>query len=300
MVSPGPLHVLMNAAAGGGGDAKKLAEQLEAAGLSAVVEPVDADNLRRRIRELGPIPRLGIAGGDGSQRTAAELLRGTATVLIPFPTGTLNHFARRMGIADTAQAIAAAAGGGSQQTSVGVLNGEREYTFLNTAVVGAYPDVIRLRERMRPVMGKWPAAFVAGTIMWARWPCFDLIIRTEERELRRHTPMIWIGTGPGTFPAPHEAPVAERGDGLELVLLPPGGRRHGVRLFRSLWARRRGRGPETVGLEVVRATEVEIDSRHHHLHLTLDAEPTVVRPPVRITLEAGSLRAATGPPVLDG
>jgi hypothetical protein len=65
-----------------------------------------------------------------------------------------------------------------------------------------------------------------------------------------------------------------------------------VRLFRSLWARRRGRGPETVGLEVLRATEVEIDSRHHHLHLTLDAEPIVVKPPVRITLEEGSLQVA--------
>ena len=34
------------------------------------------------------------------------------------------------------------------------------------------------------------------------------------------------------------------------------------------------------------AREVEIDShRHHRLHVTLDAEPLVVRPPVRITLE---------------
>ena len=291
--APGPLHVLMNAAAGSGAAAaEKLAGQLRDAGVAAVVEPIDPARLPERIRELGSLDRLGVAGGDGTIRTAAELLRGSATVLVPFPTGTLNHFARRLGIADAAQAGAAAAGGGSRPTSMGVLRDGREYAFLNTAVVGAYPDVIRLRERLRPVLGKWPAGFVAGVIMWVRWPCFDLTIRTEDRELRRHTPMIWIGTGPGTFPAPHEAPLAGRGDGLELVLLPPGGRRHGVRLFRSLWARRRGRGPETVGLEVLRATEVEIDSRHHHLHLTLDAEPIVVKPPVRITLEEGSLQVA--------
>jgi diacylglycerol kinase family enzyme len=293
MASPGPLHVLINAEAGGGADATRLAEQLRDAGVSAVVEPVEPARLPDRIRELATLGRLGIAGGDGTMRTAAELLRGTPAVLIPFPTGTLNHFARRIGIADAAQACAAAAGGGSQTASVGVLSGGREYVFLNTAVVGAYPDVIRLRERMRPVLGKWPAAFVAGTIMWARWPCFDLTVRTEDRELRRHTPMIWIGTGPGTFPAPHEAPQAGRGDGLELVLLPPGGRRHGVRLFRSLWARRRGRGPETVGLEVLRATEVEIDAGPHHLHLTLDAEPLRVKSPVRIRLEGGALQVAT-------
>jgi hypothetical protein len=65
-----------------------------------------------------------------------------------------------------------------------------------------------------------------------------------------------------------------------------------VRLFRSLWARRGGRGPESVGLEVLRATEVEIDAGHHHLHLTLDAEPLRVKSPVRITLEGGALQVA--------
>ena len=41
------------------------------------------------------------------------------------------------------------------------------------------------------------------------------------------------------------------------------------------------------------ACEVEIDShRHHRLHVTLDAEPLVVRPPVRITLEDGAVQVA--------
>jgi diacylglycerol kinase family enzyme len=289
----GPLYVLMNAAAGGGCDAEKLARQLQEAGVSAVVEPVEPSRLPDRIRALGSLPRLGIAGGDGTIRTAAEHLRGTATVLVPFPTGTLNHFARRLGLGDPEAAGLAAATGDSRSAPVGVLRDGAERAFLNTAVVGAYPAVIRMRERLRPALTRWPAAFLAGIIMWARWPRFDLIVRTDQRELRRRTTMLWIGTGPGTFPAPHEAPLAKRGEGLELVLLPSEGRRHALRLFRSLWARRRGRGPDTVGLEVLRATEVEIDSHdHHRLHLTLDAEPMVVRPPFRITLEEGGLRVA--------
>jgi diacylglycerol kinase family enzyme len=296
MVPPAPaepLLVLMNAAAGGS-DADELARALEAAGLAAVVELVEPERLSDRIRELRSLPRLGVAGGDGTLRTAAELLRDSPTVLVPFPTGTLNHFARRLGLSDAESAGAAAVAGRSRIACIGVLRDGREHAFLNTAVVGAYPALIRMRERLRPALSKWPAAFVAGMITWARWPRFDLIVRAEGKEIRRRTPMLWIGTGPGTFPAPHEAPMPESGDGLELVLLPGSGRRHGLRLFRSLWARRRGRGPETVGLEVLRATEVEIDSRHHRLHLTLDAEPLVVLPPVRITLETGALRVVVG------
>jgi diacylglycerol kinase family enzyme len=177
---------------------------------------------------------------------------------------------------------------------VGVVTDGGERVFLNTAVVGAYPAVIRLRERMRPYMGIWPAALVAGLWVWGRWPRFDLVISTRDHRLERRTAMLWIGTGPGSFPAPHEAPVAESGDGLELVILPSARRRHALRLPRALWASRHGRGPESVGLEVLRAPTLEIES-HHRVRLTLDAEPHVLVPPVRVTLEPDALRVVCAP-----
>src|SRR5436853_467253 len=91
------------------------------------------------------------------------------------------------------------AGTGSDPDALGRIADGAERVFLNTAVVGAYPAVIRLRERLRRAIGIWPAATVAGLWVWARWPCFDLVIRTADRELRRRTAMVWIGTGPGTF-----------------------------------------------------------------------------------------------------
>jgi diacylglycerol kinase family enzyme len=179
---------------------------------------------------------------------------------------------------------------------LGVVGKDHEHVFLNTAVVGAYPSVIGLRERMRRFVGLWPAATAAGLWVWFRWPLYDLTIRAADRELRRRTAMLWIGTGPGSFPAPHEAPLSEATDGLELVTLPSTRRRHATRLFRALWARRHGRGPETVGLEVLRAPGVEIHSRHR-IRLTLDAEPLVLQSPVRVVLEPEALRVvcAAGP-----
>ena len=258
------------------------------------MEAVEPDQLVGRLRELRGSARIAVAGGDGTMQMADAVLRGSPTVLVPIPAGHLNHFARRVGLETNQLAAAAAAAGRARDAPVGLVESGGEHVFLNTAVIGAYPAVIRLRERMRPYMGIWPAATVAGLWVWARWPRFDLVIRTADRELSRRTAMVWIGTGPGSFPAPHSAPLPAPGEGLEIVILPSARRRHALRLFRSLAARRRGQGPETVGLEVVRARSIEIDA-HHHVPLTLDAEPHFLAPPVRITLEDGAIRVVSPP-----
>src|SRR5438105_676714 len=51
-------------------------------------------DLRRRVEQACAErrPFVGIAGGDGSMRTAAEELAHTDTALLPIPAGTHNHF----------------------------------------------------------------------------------------------------------------------------------------------------------------------------------------------------------------
>lgn len=287
-----PLKILINPRAGAGSDPKAIEDAFREAGLVPDVEAVEPEKLAKRLRQLRGSGRVAVAGGDGTQQTAATVLRGSRTVLIPIPAGHLNHFARRLGLETNERAAAAAAAGDERDAPLGVVESGGEHIFLNTAVIGAYPALIRLRQRIRPYMGIWPAATVAGLWVWARWPRFDLVIRTAHRELHRRTAMVWIGTGPGSFPAPHTAPLPAAGEGLEIVILPSARRRHALRLVRSLAARRRGEGPETVGLEVLRARSIEIDA-HHHVPLTLDAEPHYLTPPVRIRLEDGALRVVS-------
>ena len=258
-----------------------------------MAEVVDPARLLDRLTELRGVPRVAVSGGDGTLQTAVAVLRGSSTTLVPVPGGHLNHFARRLGLESPAAAAEAAAADRTRLVPVGVVRaGGREHVFLNTAVVGAYPYVIRLRERMRRFIGVWPAATAAGFLMWARWPRFDLTLRAEGRSLERRTVMLWIGTGAGSFPAPHEAPIADA-DRLEVVILPSAKRRHALRLFRALWANRRGRAPRSVGLEELRAPAVVIDA-HHHLRVTLDAEPVLLTPPVTIGLNPDALRVVCG------
>jgi diacylglycerol kinase family enzyme len=61
------------------------------------VHPEQIDAALAELARAG-VPAVGVAGGDGTILSAAEQLAGGTTALAPFPTGTLNHFSRRLGI----------------------------------------------------------------------------------------------------------------------------------------------------------------------------------------------------------
>ncbi len=154
--------------------------------------------LARRGREVGgQVRALGIAGGDGSVGAAAAVALRHGLPLVVAPLGTLNHFARDVGVydlvevADATRAGEAVAvdlgvvevhpdgsdgardGGGSQDGSDGSVGGGRggpvvrTRSFLNTASIGSYPELVRLRQRWQPRFGKWPA-FTAALVVVLR------------------------------------------------------------------------------------------------------------------------------------
>lgn len=112
---------------------------------------------------------LGVAGGDGTVATVAALAQERNLPLAVFPFGTLNHFAKAIGLPtdeDTALAVEAGTAGA---VDVARINGE---VFLNTAGIGGYPQMVIRRDRYTRRMGKWPATALA-------------LVRT----LRKHTPL---------------------------------------------------------------------------------------------------------------
>jgi undecaprenyl-diphosphatase len=78
--------------------------------------------------------------------------------LLVVPAGTLNHFARDLGIASAEAAADALEGGSVAPVDVGMIDGR---PFLNTASFGAYSELVDHRERLEHRLGKWPAAVIA-------------------------------------------------------------------------------------------------------------------------------------------
>jgi diacylglycerol kinase family enzyme len=141
--------VLVNPEAGGGGEGiAELTERFAPHG----VERCAPDDLGQQVRTVlapeggasQPPAFVGVAGGDGSVRTAAEVLAGTGVPLLVVPTGTRNHFARAIGIDSIDAAGHALTDGTPHPVDVASVSGR---VFVNNAVIGQYPDMVRRRRR---------------------------------------------------------------------------------------------------------------------------------------------------------
>jgi diacylglycerol kinase family enzyme len=290
---PRPLLVLLNAQAGPRrqADADRIARILAEHEVVADVEAVEPRDLTGSLRRLAGRDAVGVAGGDGTLRTAARALAGASTTLVPFPTGTLNHFARRLGIDSIDAAAVAVRAGRVRVLPVGRAN---DHVFLNTAVIGAYPRLVELRQRMQPYVTKWPAAALASAVLLARWPQVRLTARMPASALEARTAMFWVGVGRGSFPAVHESPVPDPGETLEAVVLPGTGRRAAFVLMAAVIRDRFGNGAAVErAMDMIRAPWFEIEG-DHALPIALDGEPRRLEPPFRIRLDPQALRVMVG------
>jgi undecaprenyl-diphosphatase len=151
--------VVINPGAGsslGSGPCERLAEALPKARL---VELKDGDDLMAALRQAASEGQvLGMVGGDGSHNAAAGIAHSQGIPLFAVPGGTLNHFARDVGLTSLDDAVAALAAGEVVAVDLAEIDGR---PFLNTASFGAYVDLVDARERLEGRLGKWPAMIVA-------------------------------------------------------------------------------------------------------------------------------------------
>ncbi|UOY00182.1 phosphatase PAP2 family protein [Blastococcus sp. PRF04-17] len=125
---------------------------------------------------------LGVAGGDGSAAAAAAVALDHGLPLAVFAAGTLNHFVRDVGLEapeDTAEAVVT---GEAVRVDVADVNGT---PFLNTASIGAYPDMVRRRDQLSRRMGKWLGLTVAAAEVLRTQAPVSLVV--NDRPLR-----VWI------------------------------------------------------------------------------------------------------------
>jgi diacylglycerol kinase family enzyme/membrane-associated phospholipid phosphatase len=139
--------------------AADIAELLPEAEVLELREDAGVRELLGEAARSGRAKALGVAGGDGSVAAAAEVALEFGLPLAVVPAGTLNHFARDLGVATPPEAAKAVVSGDGVQVDVAEVNG---VPFLNTASIGSYPEMVRRRDRLSGRMGKWAALTVAA------------------------------------------------------------------------------------------------------------------------------------------
>jgi diacylglycerol kinase family enzyme len=291
-----PVSVIINAGAGTGHDDERAAElrrKLADAGLDAdLTLAAGGEELiaaARRAREGGA--RLVVAGGgDGSVNAVASQLVGGVNREIHFgvlPMGTLNHFAKDLGIPlDLDAAIRNLASGVPKRVDVGEVNGR---IFLNNSSLGLYPDIVRDREKQQRRLGrgKWPAALWASLAALRRYPFLSMRLEVDGKRLARRTPFVFIGNNAYTMQG-LAIGVRERLDAGKLSLYVA---QHPTRfgLLRFALDALRGRLGEERDFDVLHAAGFEIDTHRARLHVATDGEVTVMAPPLRYRSRPGAL-----------
>jgi diacylglycerol kinase family enzyme/membrane-associated phospholipid phosphatase len=139
--------------------ATDIAELLPRAEVLELSEENGVAELLGEAARSGRAKALGVAGGDGSVAAAAAVALEFDLPLAVIPAGTLNHFARDVGVATPPEAVDAIVNGTAVRVDVAEVNGT---PFLNTASIGSYPEMVRRRDRLAGRMGKWAALTVAA------------------------------------------------------------------------------------------------------------------------------------------
>src|SRR5262249_1860097 len=141
----------------------------------------------------GGVDAVVAAGGDGTVSTIAAALAGGDVPLAVLPLGTLNHFARDLGmpatIADAARAIA---DGAVDRVGVGEVTGR---IFVNNSSRGLYPLVVASREADQRATGhgKWRAMLTAIWRVLRRFPLLAVQVRSAAGAVTARTPFVFVG-----------------------------------------------------------------------------------------------------------
>ena len=284
-----PIPVILNATAGGGGDARadRIREAFTAAGIEAhVMEGEDIALLARRAVHEGH-EIVVAAGGDGTVNAVAAAVTGTKSALGVMPMGTLNHFAQDAGIPlDVTEAARIIAAGHRAAVDVGAVNGR---IFVNNSSIGLYPSVVIRRDnrRERTGSGKWTALAWASFSVLRRHPMMEVTLHVDGRATRHRTPLLFIGNNEYVVRGPEAGTRPGLCDGQLAIYIT---RRHGrlglVALFlRALFGSLR----KALDLEAFNAASVTIATRRRQMAVATDGEVTVMDTPLEYETRPGAL-----------
>jgi diacylglycerol kinase family enzyme len=285
-----PIIVLLNAAAGGGHDAARVSEALRRAGIAADVrqfKPAELTAAARNAIQTGARV-LVAAGGDGTINTVASALVGSEAILGVLPVGTLNHFARDLGVPlELEEAARILAAGQVRHVDVGQVNGR---IFLNNCSIGLYPSLVIRREQQRQRLGrgKWLAMLLAFLSVFRRYPLVHVGLDLGGRSERCVTPLVFVGNNR------YQTELLNLGRRLALdagqlsVYLVNAPSR--LRLLRLVLRGLLGKLATEKDFQSINLASLTVESRKRRLRMAMDGEVLRLRPPLAFQIRPRALR----------
>ena len=246
---------------------------------------VDLDSIAAEARAAGGVVVGG--GGDGTISAVAAALVGTEAALGVLPLGTLNHFAKDLGIPlELEKAVETLFTGKLARVDVGEVNGR---IFLNNSSIGFYPRIVQARTReQRQGRSKWVAFAQAALRVVQRSRTLHVELHEDSRQIRSYdTPFVFIGNNPYAISGLEIGTRAKVDGGKLWVCAAPNAGR--LRLFALALQALLG-FVRDADLSTFETQQIEVLMRRNHVHVATDGEVNVMRTPLRYRSRPGALR----------
>jgi YegS/Rv2252/BmrU family lipid kinase len=286
------MIIVMNRSAGGPDDPQaRIVELFRAQGEEPrLLQPESGRDIAAIARDAAQASERIVvaAGGDGTVSAVAGALAGSDKILGVLPVGTLNHFAKDLGIPlDLEGAIRNIKEGNVAAIDVGEVNGR---IFINNSSLGIYPQIVSRREaqQRRLARGKWTAFFWATIQALRRFPFLDLRIAFEGQQIVRRTAFLFIGNNEykiAGFELGSRSCV--NGGKLGLYLSHGTGR---LGLFRLAFHALFGRVDQAKDFDVFSVSEARVETGKRRLLVACDGEVERMQTPLEYRIRPAALR----------
>jgi diacylglycerol kinase family enzyme len=278
--------------------AARLQELFAAAGADAVVVRVcngaELTDAARRAVAAG-CRTIVAAGGDGTIGSVAAVVADTDAELGILPLGTLNHFAKDLGLPlDLEEAVTTIVAGVVRRVDVGEVNGR---IFVNNSSLGLYPTLVKHREQHESLGQSKRSAFVRALLtVVGRYPFVRVAVRGNGASLVRKTPLVFIGNNSYHVRGLKLGTRDKLDSGLLSVYLMPDVGRLGLAwiMLRALCGGMR----DEKDFESLETDSLTIAGRRSRLRVATDGEVNTLELPLEYRIRPGALKVivpATAP-----
>ena len=254
-------------------------ETLEAAGHSVVIDVVEGDEIAAALDKAVATRGIDVVlagGGDGTISAAAARLMGTKKALAILPAGTMNLFARGLGIPQSLDgAVQAFAEGEVIAVDMASANGQ---PFVHQFSIGMHAKMVQLREKMDfgSRLGKMSASARAAWTTINNPPAMSVTLTIGEAEIMTRTS--GIGITNNLFGERH-LPYADDPAGGTLGIYVTMARQRGELLHHFFnVARGKWRDNQHVEIHQTDKAVLEISSSARRLRAVLDGELIKLEP----------------------
>jgi diacylglycerol kinase family enzyme len=288
---PSPrIAIVRNPRSGSAPEASELARAARASQVPVTVADVPEGAastpwLRRMAADFDVVVA---AGGDGTVSAVAAAVASAGKTLAVIPTGTLNHFARDVGIPiDLDKAAAVIAAGHERTVDLGVVN---EHLFINNVSFGNYPRMVHEREALeRDGRAHTLATTIAIARTWWHLRKLAVVLTIDDgKTVIRRSPFIVVGNGSYTLSGLALGRRDEISDGrLSLYVSPSSGRLGALSLpFRALL----GTLERHEQFETFFASKIVAEFARRTIVAAIDGEVAELTSPLEITIRRNVLR----------